>query len=220
MALDFWIHLSDVDPLKDLLLVNSRLLLPCHLDRDYDSRFVARAHFTNAGLPAAQAPYVMLSRISVLGKVNLALALDFGWCSKRQFEFGFSFAFPWASSVIKGSSAGRGRMIGTYPHPSRVRRWGIHKKTTKRGRSSMKFRGAEPDWALEVKPPKMHIFACEVALAVARGKEPDTDLHSTSLSALYPAICTSGISWGGINRPLAHLQACYAASLLRRRMQS
>src|SRR5258708_26862540 len=88
VALDFWIVLSDaVDLVKYFLLGHSRLLLPCHLDRDCDLRVAIPSHFTNAGLPAVQAPSVLLSRICVFGVVDFALALDFGWCSKPQFGF-------------------------------------------------------------------------------------------------------------------------------------
>ena len=83
VALDFWILLSDaVDLVKDCLLGPSRLLLPCHLDRDCDLRISTPSHFTNTYLPAVQAPYVMLDGISVVGKVDFALAVNFGWCSR------------------------------------------------------------------------------------------------------------------------------------------
>src|SRR5258708_9796190 len=62
VTLDFWISLSDaVDLVKDFLLGHSRLLLPCHLDSDCDLRGSIPSHFTNAGLPAVQCPYLMPS---------------------------------------------------------------------------------------------------------------------------------------------------------------
>ncbi len=49
----------------------------------------------------------MLSRISVVGKVGFALALDFGWCSKREFGFWLVVGVPLGFSVNQPLYVGR-----------------------------------------------------------------------------------------------------------------